>query len=444
MPACSRGVNVACAGPRALAATGVASILTATVSAHPAADVVTPATVWRAWTFEPGVVLLLGAVALLYGTAVFRLRRAPGGAVALPSREIGWFAAGWLAAAVALVSPLDAAGGALFSAHMVQHELLMIVAAPLLAAGMPLTVMVWMAPSLLRRVPRLTRVSARLLTAVSAASVAWILHAAAIVVWHVPVLFDAAVHNDAVHALQHASFFGTALLFWWGLLRGRDHRAGYGIAVLSVFTTAVYTSIIGALLAIAPRVWYSAYAESPRPWGMLPLEDQQLGGLIMWVPGGIVYTLLGLGLFAAWLRESEHAADLGVRAPAVSSKAPALTLTVIVLAAGAMSACSGDSAKAAAAMTGGDPARGRVAVSVYGCATCHVIPGIREAQGMVGPPLTNIASRMYLAGRLPNTPSNMERWIQQPHAVDDQTAMPETGVTDADARNIAAYLYTLR
>ena len=69
---------------------------------------------------------------------------------------------------------------------------------------------------------------------------------------------------------------------------------------------------------------------------------------------------------------------------------------------------------------------------------------VREARGMVGPPLTNIASRVYLAGRLPNTPANMERWIQQPHAIDDKTAMPETGVTDADARDIAAYLYTLR
>jgi cytochrome c len=95
-------------------------------------------------------------------------------------------------------------------------------------------------------------------------------------------------------------------------------------------------------------------------------------------------------------------------------------------------------------MTGGDPALGRAAIARYGCDTCHTIPGVRTARGLVGPPLTSMASRVYLAGRLPNTPENMQTWIQRPHGVDPDTAMPETGVTQADARNIAAYLYTLR
>ena len=127
-----------------------------------------------------------------------------------------------------------------------------------------------------------------------------------------------------------------------------------------------------------------------------------------------------------------------------SSAAKVALVLAAVVAAAVVSACGGETARAAAAMTGGDPERGRDALVNYGCATCHVIPGVREARGMVGPPLTNIASRVYLAGRLPNSPPNMERWIQQPHAIDGQTAMPETGVTDDDARDIAAYLYTLR
>ena len=80
----------------------------------------------------------------------------------------------------------------------------------------------------------------------------------------------------------------------------------------------------------------------------------------------------------------------------------------------------------------------------YGCDTCHTIPGIRTARALVGPPLTSVAGRVYLAGHLPNTPTNMEQWIQHPRANEPHTAMPEMGVTDADARDIAAYLYTLR
>jgi cytochrome c2 len=95
-------------------------------------------------------------------------------------------------------------------------------------------------------------------------------------------------------------------------------------------------------------------------------------------------------------------------------------------------------------LTGGDPDKGRLAIVKYGCDTCHNIPGILTATATVGPPLSQIALRSYLAGRIDNTPENMIRWIRQPHSVDPQTAMPETGVTERDGRDIAAYLYTLR
>ena len=95
-------------------------------------------------------------------------------------------------------------------------------------------------------------------------------------------------------------------------------------------------------------------------------------------------------------------------------------------------------------LTGGDPDRGVSAIGRYGCASCHTIPGIRGANALVGPPLTRIAMRSYLAGQLQNTPSNMVRWIQHPQHVEKGTAMPEMGVTENDARDIAAYLHTLR
>ena len=110
----------------------------------------------------------------------------------------------------------------------------------------------------------------------------------------------------------------------------------------------------------------------------------------------------------------------------------------------ALASCSGEAERSAAAMTGGDPARGREKIRQYGCASCHTIPGIPEADSLVGPELTRIASRTYVGGVLTNTPDNMIRWIQNPQGVDPLTAMPNLGLTEQDARDIAGYLYTLK
>lgn len=125
-----------------------------------------------------------------------------------------------------------------------------------------------------------------------------------------------------------------------------------------------------------------------------------------------------------------------------SDRLAALCLLLLLLS--VLSSCNGDAERAASEMTGGTPANGKVAISRYGCSTCHTIPGVNGANGMVGPPLAQVASRVYLAGRLQNTPDNMILWIQNPRGVDDKTAMPNLGVTDADARDIASYLYTLK
>jgi cytochrome c len=103
-----------------------------------------------------------------------------------------------------------------------------------------------------------------------------------------------------------------------------------------------------------------------------------------------------------------------------------------------------DVEETAAAMTGGDPDRGVLLLQKYGCGACHSIPDVRGARGMVGPPLEAIASRSYLAGRLPNTPENLIRWIRDPQGIEPGNAMPDVGVTEQDGRDIAAYLYTLR
>ncbi|HWR52996.1 MAG TPA: cytochrome c oxidase assembly protein, partial [Bryobacteraceae bacterium] len=135
--------------------------------------------------------------------------------------------------------------------------------------------------------------------------------------WHAPSLFDATVESEFVHTAQHMSFLGSALLFWWALIRGRGGALGYGAAVLYVFTTAVHTAVLGALLTFAPTPFYPAYAAgSTQQWGLTPLEDQQLAGLIMWVPAGVVYIVAGLWLLAGWLRESEARVAATEREPA--------------------------------------------------------------------------------------------------------------------------------
>lgn len=266
-----------------------------------------PHDLWTAWSPEPAVLLGIGLSAWLYARGVGRLWGRAGVGRGVRRWQLGAFAAGLLVLFVALVSPLDALGSALFSAHMVQHEVLILAAAPLLVLGVPLVPFLWALPPRWRRrlgrwaKARPVRAAWRTLTHPASA---WTLHAAALWTWHAPALYQATLRSEAVHVAQHASFLGTALLFWWVLLHS-GRKMGQGVGVLYVFTTAVYGSILGALLTFSPRPWYPAYAGSVEAWGLTLLEDQQLGGLVMWVPAGVVYLGAALALFAAWLRSVE-------------------------------------------------------------------------------------------------------------------------------------------
>jgi len=409
-----------------------------TAFAHPVEGGATPETIWRSWTLEPLVVMLLVATALIYTVGVVRLRRAPRGGRAVHRWHVVAFAAGWVTTAIALVSPLDAAGGALFSAHMVQHELLMIVAAPLLVFGSPMLAFLWTLGPAARRATMHTLRQRPLVTiwsALTAPAVVWLLHGIALWLWHLPALYDAAIASEAIHALEHACFFVSAGLFWWGITRGRYGRLGYGSAVLYVFATAMHSGLLGAALTLSPRVWYPAHAATTAAWGLSPLEDQQLAGLIMWIPASLIFIAMGLYYFALWLKESDRR---------VAAARSFVSLVAAVSAALMLGACGGSAYRSAAAMTGGDPDRGRAIVAKYGCDTYHTIPGVRTATARVGPPLDGVATRVYIAGHVPNTPRNMQDFIRYPHRHDPLTVMPETGVTEQDARDLAAYLYTLR
>jgi putative membrane protein len=266
------------------------------------------------WQFEPGPTVLLVISALLYGIGVTRLWRRLG-----MGRGARWSACvcfwmGWVATAGALISPLHAWGSTLFAAHMVQHEILMLIAAPLLILGRPLPVCLWALPRAWRRksAGAINKGAfARSWRFLTLPFVAWALHALILWVWHIPAFFEATLTSEMAHALQHSSFLGSALIFWYALFQGHRRKAANGTAVMYLFTTALHTGVLGALLTFAPTPWYPAYHQTARLWGLTGLEDQQLGGLIMWIPGGVVYIVAGLVLFADWLREASVRVDSG-------------------------------------------------------------------------------------------------------------------------------------
>jgi putative membrane protein len=254
------------------------------------------------WTFDPWIVVPLIAFGLLHliGTCVLHRRST--------QRQRGYRPAalywgGWLSLAGSLVSPLHWLGEHLFTFHMIEHEIIMAISAPLLVLANPVGSLLWGLPRRIRVLAghsmrhKAVRVSWRWL---SHGSHATLLHGIAIWAWHAPVLFDAAVTDVAIHRLQHLSFFLSALLFWWSVFR----RSEAGAAAWHVFITMLHTSVLGALMALAPRVLYGVQTASAATWGLTPLEDQQLAGIIMWVPAGTVYAGAALALAAIWIKRA--------------------------------------------------------------------------------------------------------------------------------------------
>jgi cytochrome c oxidase assembly factor CtaG len=256
---------------------------------------------WR-WNFEPALVALLVTSAALYAKGLLALWRSAGVGRGIGAAQAARFAIGWLALVAALVSPLDVAAAGSFAVHMIQHELLMVVAAPLLVLGRPLEAWAWaLPPGLLRFLARLAgaRGVKRAWHRVTSPLGAWSLHALALWTWHLPLFFAAALASQPLHVLQHASFFASALAFWSAVF-GRGAGAPDATSIASLFTTMLHTSLLGALLTFAPTAWYSAGGGT---LGLDPLEDQQLGGLVMWLPGGLGYLVAGLAIAGRWLRE---------------------------------------------------------------------------------------------------------------------------------------------
>jgi cytochrome c oxidase assembly factor CtaG len=218
-----------------------------------------------------------------------RARRARG----IAAWRVRAFGAGVLALAVALMSPIDAVSGALFSVHMVQHLLLVVVAAPLIVAGEPAYVMLWAFPARRRRsIARRWRQLPALRAAwhvVTYPVVAWTLHVGMLWLWHAPRLYDAALRTPWLHVVEHTAFLVTALVFWWVALDRRRLRVG--ASTFYLFAAALQGTLLGALLTLARHPWYVSHYGTTRAWGLSPLEDQQVAGLIMWIPAGLAYLI---------------------------------------------------------------------------------------------------------------------------------------------------------
>ncbi|MCE2469050.1 MAG: cytochrome c oxidase assembly protein [Dehalococcoidia bacterium] len=265
-----------------------------------------------AWSFDPLVLTFVAVAGVLYASGIARSpgskrRRHPGPRVAV-------YYGGLLVILAALVSPIDHIAGELFFVHMVQHFLLVIVAPPMLMLGAPFIPVLRGMPRDLRRevVGPLIRSAwvRRPLRFAAHPLVAWPLYVGTLLLWHVPPAYDAALRNEAVHLLEHAMFAGTALLWWWNVIDPVPLRPNlsYLARVPFVFLTTVPIFILGAFLTYSPRPWYRFYDGLTQAYGLTPLEDQEIGGVIMWIPGSLslMATLLIVLLFVVRTEERQQ------------------------------------------------------------------------------------------------------------------------------------------
>lgn len=262
---------------------------------------------WAAWNFDPQVLVPAAVLTYWYITGARGLS---------PKRHPRWrsalFITGLAVVLLAMESPVDRMGEHHFSFHMIQHELFVLVGVPLMLLGAPLVPVLRGMPRGLRRpLTRLFfrshafRLVGRALTFPPFAIAQLVL---VLYVWHfAPGWFDAALRNDAIHDVQHASFIAAAVIFWWNVIDPAPlhSRLGYGVRMLYIPPAMAARVLLSAILTFSTRPLYGTYADTTRFIPLDPLKDQQLGGLIMWVPGELL-NLIAIGIiFAVWWHKSE-------------------------------------------------------------------------------------------------------------------------------------------
>jgi len=246
--------------------------------------------------------VVFGSIAAVYLRGV-RARRRRG--LERPSTgSVVAMLAGLTVAALVLDGPADTIADQLFWAHMLQHLALITVVAPLVVLGEPLRTFEEVLPMGLRRAAgRLegelwARGGAARRTAVAGVVISTV----ALLAWHTPLAFQAALRSNSLHALEHLTLLVTAIFFWWPILTpGLRQRIGTGFAIVEVLVATTVMTVLGAMLTFSPAVWYPAYAAAERAHHIRALADQQLAGLLMWIPSGMLYLVIIAVMFVGWI-----------------------------------------------------------------------------------------------------------------------------------------------
>lgn len=258
---------------------------------------------------------LLFGVAVWYVLGAVRVFNSASGGREMLRRRFALFGAAWITLAASLLTPLHEAGERSFTAHMIEHELLMLVAAPLIAFSEPLAIFLWALPRSWRHACAQLGHDAkfsRVWQSMSGLLGASLIQLAMLWAWHVPALFNRALASEGWHIAQHLSFVLSAILFWWSIHRAARVHKHYGAAAAFLFFTSLHSSLLGVLMSFSGSPWYAQYVAlgMSGTFGLSALEDQQLAGLIMWIPGGAVHAIAALVYLS---RSLVPAANLGDR-----------------------------------------------------------------------------------------------------------------------------------
>jgi putative membrane protein len=287
------------------------------------------------WAWRPEIILTLGLAATVHLVGRWRLKRRGGGRLVQPWRSISYLA-GLAILWIALMSPIDVLSGQFFFMHMIQHLMLVMIAPPLLLIANPMPIMMWGLPASLRReIGRWLRPESpvrRMVRSLTPPGLVWLYFVAVLVGWHDPRLYNLTLEIELVHDLEHLTFFGTAVLFWWHVIGSAPHihrRLSLGVRIGYALSVVPVNALTGIAIAFASEPIYEYYITVPRPGGITVVQDQMLGGVIMWIPGSMMYLIAALILIAQIVRRegdkeplpvSTWATDEAMRAPGLEQQ----------------------------------------------------------------------------------------------------------------------------
>lgn len=284
----------------------IPSLLTAKALAHELERSLQE-TWWLAWNFDPLLLVPLGVSAFMYRKGVDTIWRRLGPGNGIRRWQLWSFWGAIAALVIALLSPMDAISYQLAYIHMIQHMVLMLVAAPLLVLASPMTAVYCALPNPWRR--KFSRVYSTIQRlAVPRGffwqiALVWLVHALVLWAWHIPWLYLAALRFELIHYLQHLMFFWIAFLFWKVIMDPfRRLTRQQTLGIIYLFTSSLHAAALGVLMALAQAPWYQDYTLTTKYWGLSALEDQQIAGLIMWMPACAVYAFFAAVLLAQALK----------------------------------------------------------------------------------------------------------------------------------------------